>query len=302
VRYVLGIDAGGTKTFGMLADEEGRVLRQARGGGANLRVHGEEEVSRVLAGLLPELAAPEPVAALCVGMAGVDRPAEKKRVEALLRGLGVTGEVLVDNDAVVALRAGAPGGVGIVVVSGTGSIAYGVEATGKRARSGGWGYLLGDEGSAFWLGHAAVQQGIRATEGRGPATLLYQLISERLGIESPGRLLEWFYDPQRSRGRIAELASVVEDAAEAGDASANELLAEAAQHLALAARAVAGQLQLPEIYPLVLAGGAFRACPSLQRRFAGFLQLPAARIARLEEEPALGAVRMAIDLLGPGST
>lgn len=298
---ILGIDAGGTKTLGLLADREGVVLAEARGGGANLRVQGEEEVERVLAGILRALAASGRIAATCLGMAGVDRPHEKERMTAVLRRLGVGGEIRVENDALIALAAGEPKGVGIVVVSGTGSIAFGVEASGKRARSGGWGYLLGDEGSGFWLGHAAVRQGIRAAEGRGPETLLESMIRRHLGLESSTSLLEWFYDPHASRRRLAELASLVEEAARQGDAAAEALLDEAAWHLAQAARAVARQLDLGDRFPVVLAGGAFRACPSLASRIESLLELPQAQVAPLEVEPALGAVRIAQSLLEPGA-
>jgi N-acetylglucosamine kinase-like BadF-type ATPase len=296
--YVLGIDAGGSKTLALLADREGRILDQSRSGSANLRSQGEEEVERVLAQVVAALGPPRPLVATCLGMAGIDRAHDKERMTTLLRRLGIEGQILVENDAQVALAAGTSDGVGIVVVSGTGSIAFGVDPSGKRARSGGWGHLLGDEGSGFWLGHAAVRQGIRAAEGRGPETLLGPMIRRQLGLETAEQLLEWFYDPHQSRRRIAELAALVEEAAAGGDAAADALLDDAAWHLAQTARAVARQLELGPSFPVVLAGGAFRACPSLGRRLEARLDLlPGARLSLLSEEPAVGAVRMALRLL-----
>ncbi|HEX4954949.1 MAG TPA: BadF/BadG/BcrA/BcrD ATPase family protein [Thermoanaerobaculia bacterium] len=295
--FVLGIDAGGTKTVGLLADGEGKVQAQMRAGGANLRVHGELAVEKVLYEVIDALAPAEPLAAVCLGMAGVDRPEEKDLVHEMLRRLGLRRSVRVENDAFVALVAGAPEKVGIVVVAGTGSIAYGVDPSGRTARSGGWGYLLGDEGSAFWLGHAAVRQGIRAVDGRGPGTSLYDRICRKLGVAEPAGLVAWFYDQGDTRTRVAELASVVEEAATDGDEAASALLDQAAQHLARAARAVARQLSFPEPYRVVLSGGVFRACPSLFRRIQGSLDLPSAQVVRLEVEPALGAVRLALELL-----
>ncbi len=295
--YVVGIDAGGTKTVGLLADESGRVLAKARGGGANLHVQGELGAEKVLYDVLETLEPPAPIDAICLGMAGVDRPAEKDVVVGVLRRLGMRRAVRVENDAFIALVAGAPERVGIVVVSGTGSVAYGVDSGGEIARSGGWGYLLGDEGSAYWLGHAAVRRGIRAADGRGPATTLGDRVSRKLDLEVPAGLVEWFYDEQHFRHRVAELASLVEEAAAEGDASAEELLDQAAMHLALAARAVATRLSFDAAFPLVLAGGAFRACPSLYRRVEERLELPSARVVRLDVEPARGAVALALDLL-----
>lgn len=301
MRHVIGIDAGGTSTVGLLADETGHVLRDARAGGANLVVHGELGVEKTLYQVLDALDAPAPPAAVCLGMAGVDRPEQKELLRGVLRRLGLRREVRIVNDAVVALVAGAPAGIGIVVVAGTGAIAYGADPMGATARAGGWGYLLGDEGSAYWLGHAAVRQGIRAADGRGPATTLYDRICAAIGVgvpSPPGELVAWFYDQQLSGHRVAELARLVEEAALDGDAAAEGLLDQAAQHLARAARAVADRLTFPEPYPLVLSGGAFRACPSLARRLEDGLDLPQARVMRLEVEPAVGAVTLALQALG----
>lgn len=296
--YVIGIDAGGTKTVGLLADESGSVVRDARGGGANLRVHGELGVEKVLYQVLDALDPPQPPAAVCLGIAGADRPEEKDLLRGVLRRLGHRRNVRIENDALIALVAGAPEGTGIVVVAGTGSIAYGVDPAGKTARSGGWGYLLGDEGSAFWLGHAAVRLGIRAADGRGPATSLYRRICDKLGMREAADLVGWFYDQEHSRNRVAELAALVEEATGEGDAAADRLLDQAAQHLSGAARAVAADLAFPGPYPLVLAGGAFRACPSLYRRLEAALELPRARVVRLATEPASGAVILAFETCG----
>ncbi len=297
MRYVIGIDAGGTKTVGLLAEDSGATVREARAGSANLMVHGELAVEKTLYQVLDALDSPAPVAAVCLGIAGADRPTDREVLSGVLRRLGLRQRVRIVNDAFIALVAGAPAGIGIVVVAGTGSIAYGVDAGGKTARSGGWGYLLGDEGSAFWLGHAAVRQGIRAADGRGPATTLYDRIRHKLDLHDPGELVKWFYDQELSRDRVAKLASVVEEAAADGDEAADALLDQGAEHLARAARAVAGQLAFPDSFPLVLSGGAFRACPSLAGRLERALDLPAARVARLEDEPATGAVQLALDLL-----
>lgn len=297
MRYVIGIDAGGTKTVALLADETGAVRAKAVGGGANLLVHGELGVEKVLYQVIEALDAPGPIASVCLGIAGVARPEDKELIHNLLRRLGLRQAVRIVNDAVVALVAGAPAGTGIVVVAGTGSIAYGVDPSGNTARSGGWGYLLGDEGSAFWLGHAAVRYGIRAADGRGPATTIYQRICRKLDLDTPAGLVQWFYDQELSRNRVAQLASLVEEAAAEGDEAAEGLLNQAAHHLARAAEAAARQLTFPDPFPLVLSGGAFRACPSLYRRLEAGLDLPLARVVLLEGDPAAGAVTLALELL-----
>ena len=298
MRYVIGIDAGGTKTVGLLADENGKVLTKARGGGANLVVHGELAVEKVLHQVIEDLDSPEPIAAVCLGMAGVDRREDQELMRGVARRLRLPEAFQIVPDPLIALVAGAPGGIGIVVVAGTGSISYGVDPSGKTARAGGWGYLLGDEGSAFWLGHAAVRAGIRALDGRGPATALLDRIAGKLELEIPNGLVKWFYDQERSRNRVAALASVVEEAANDGDEVASDLLNQAAQHLARAGRSVARQLDFGDSFPFVQAGGVFRACPSLFDRVEASLAMPQAEPVRLENEPATGAVTLAIQLLG----
>ena len=284
----------------LLADEHGEVHARAKGGGANLQVQGEPGVEKVLYEVISALDAPGPVAALCLGIAGVDRPGERQQIRDVLRRLGLGRSVRIENDAYIALVAGAPERIGIVVVSGTGSVAYGVDPSGRTARSGGWGYLLGDEGSAYWLGHAAVRRAIRAADGRDAPTTLGEKVSARLDRSLPAGLVSWFYDQQHFRHRVAELAPLVEEAASEGDAAAEELLTHAARHLAVAARAVSRQLELPESFPLVLAGGAYTACPSLVGRIEACLELPEARVDRLDAEPATGAVTLALDLLEEG--
>ncbi len=292
--YVIGIDAGGTKTVGLLTDRKGEVRSRARGGGANLLVHGELEVEKVIYRILEDLEPPEPVAAVCLGIAGADRPGQADVVRDMMRRLGLRSGVRVVNDAHIALVAGAPDGIGIVVVAGTGSIAYGVDSAGTTARSGGWGYLLGDEGSAFWLGHAALRAGIRAADGRGPQTSLYKRICDHLDLNGAAELVGWFYDQELSRHRVAKLASLVEEASQASDDTATALLDQAAYHLARAADAVGRQLRFESVHPLVLAGGVFKACPSIADRFEASFESERAQVAVLNGEPAEGAVTLAL--------
>ena len=296
--FVIGIDAGGTKTVGLLADETGKVHSKAISGSANLLVKGELAVEKVIFDVIESLEAPEPLAALCLGIAGVGQPGADQVIRDVLRRLGQRQPVRVVHDALVALVAGAPSGIGIVVVAGTGSIAYGVDPAGETARSGGWGYLLGDEGSAFWLGHYAVRHAIRAADGRGVSTTLYPLICEKLGVSDPTELVKWFYDQELSRNRVADLASLVETASADGDEVAETLMDQAAKHLASAARAVANHLTFPDPYPIVLAGGAFKACPSLSPRVEIMLDdLPDVEVRLLTVEPAVGAVTLALELI-----
>jgi N-acetylglucosamine kinase-like BadF-type ATPase len=166
---VIGIDAGGTKTVGLLADEQGRLLGEARGGGANLQTAGELEVEKVLDAILEALDPSRRAAALCLGIAGVDRPADEQVIRGILRRLGYRDNARVVNDAAIALAAGAPERVGIVILAGTGSIAYGADRSGRSVRSGGYGFLLADEGRP--TGWAPGASGRARVRRAGPETL-----------------------------------------------------------------------------------------------------------------------------------
>src|SRR5262245_59407409 len=130
---VLGLDAGGTRTLGLLADEHGQIVAEARGPGANLQASGELEVEKVLHQVIDEAIGERHVrpAAICLGMAGVDRPRDAETVRGILSRIGHRARVLVVNDALIALEAGLPEAPGIVLIAGTGSIAYGRDGQGR---------------------------------------------------------------------------------------------------------------------------------------------------------------------------
>ena len=305
MQHVLGIDAGGTKTVGLLADENGTVLAEARTGGANLQTHGELQVEKVFHDLIEQLSAKltgdQRIDAVGLGIAGVDRPRDEMVVRGILRRLGHRQTARVVNDAVIALVAGAPERYGIVILAGTGSIAYGLDASGRSARAGGYGYLLADEGSGYWLGQEALRAVVKSSDGRGPKTQLVERVLGSLGIASVDELLPLVYEQEMPKYKIAALASLVEAARAAGDAVAGRIIEGAASELALGARSVARQLDLgQQPFPVVLAGGVFRACPTLPALLQQRLEMPLAQLRRLAVEPAMGAVALAIDVLRAG--
>lgn len=294
---IVGVDAGGTKTAGVVADESGHVLRSVRAAGANLHVHGELAVEKVLAGLLDELCPEERPEALCLGMAGVDRPGEDALIRALLRRLGFRGNAMVVNDALVAIAAGAPDRVGVVVIAGTGSIAYGVDRRGRSARAGGLGPMLADEGSAGWVGHRALLAAVRATEGRGESTVLKDAIFSVLTVGSLSDLPAMAYGGGLTRERLAELAPTVIAVAQNGDRVAQGILEEASTELASAARSVVRQLDFAGApYPLIFSGGLFKGLPGLVDAVSRKARLEGAVPYRLAREPAEGALDLALDL------
>ena len=298
--FVLGIDAGGSKTVCLLSDGDGEVRRSARGPGANLAVLGELEVEKVLYELMEQVLTDErsgPAAAICLGIAGVDRAEDAAVIRGILRRIGQKAPVLVVNDALIALEAGAGGGPGIVIIAGTGSICYGRNEKGQAARAGGWGYILADEGSGWWIGQRAIMAVMRQFDGRGPATALTPRVLAHFGVAEPFQLVYEVYYRDTRRRLIPSLSEAVRTSADEGDPVAREIIAGAAAELVVGVRSVAERLEMRGgQFPLVLAGSIFRVLPALKadviERVAEVV--PRSQPRTLDAEPALGAVRLAL--------
>jgi len=297
--HVIGIDAGGTKTVCLLADDRGMIVSEGRGPGANLHVAGESGVEKVLHGVMEDAIGDRGVtpAAICLGIAGVDRDDEARTVRAIMRRIARQSRVLVVNDALIALVAGAQDAPGIVIIAGTGSIAYGRNQRGEVARAGGWGHMIGDEGSGYWIGREALAAVMRAADGRGPATGLSGDVLAHFDIADVSRLPRIVYDREQPRTSVAALGPLVQRAAQAGDAVATRILERAADELVLAATSVAARLEMRgDAFTGYLAGGVFRVVPwlaeELPRRLIEIA--PRCQVQLLDEEPAVGAVWLAL--------
>jgi N-acetylglucosamine kinase len=296
--HVIGIDAGGSKTVCLLADEQGAILGDARGPGANLHSAGEAGVEEVLRAVIVEALDGRRVTldAICIGMAGVDRDDEARAIRAVMRRIGHS-RVIVVNDALIALVAGAKDADGIVIVAGTGSIVYGRNQHGQAARAGGWGHMIGDEGSGYWIGREALTAVMRAGDGRGPATDLTASVLGYFDVDDVSRLPRLVYDRANPRAGVAALGPIVARVADDGDAVAVRILERAAEELVLGARSVATRLDMRgDPFCFYLAGSIFRLVP----RLAGELErrlvevAPRSATAVLEAEPAEGAVWLAL--------
>lgn len=249
-RFFLGVDGGQSSTTAVIGDENGRVVGWASGGPCNhvsageaqakfLRVIGEcvrEAAGR--AGLEPDAETGRwNFAAACLGMSG---GAEDKA--RLLAEIIASPELLVTHDAAVALAGALEGAAGIVVIAGTGSMAFGRNEVGETARAGGWGYLFGDEGGAFHIVREAVRATLRDHEGWGARTALTPALLAATDTQDANQMLHLFYKPEWPRSRVAQLAPVVDRMAEEGDPVALEILRGAARNLAALVEWVREQL------------------------------------------------------------
>jgi glucosamine kinase len=293
---VVGIDAGGSKTRAFAVDRDGAVVGRGAGGGANL-LSSPDPAGSIAAALTESLgnAKPEAVVLSC---SGGDRPADREKGRAILTQLvGPAVRIEVTHDAIAALYAGNPAGCGVVLISGTGSIAFGRNDEGDERRAGGWGYLIGDEGSAVWLGLEGLRAAAHNADGRGAGTTITAHVLRELGVHSFMEVIPQLYGrPHPAPAILAAVRAVGRAAAEA-DAIAVSIVQRGAHALARAASVVAAELRL-EDGPVYRAGGAFESLPSLERAVRGELlrMLPRATVEPVSEEPAMGAARLAMRL------
>jgi len=292
---VVGLDVGGSHSRGRLC-EGGRVLAEAEAGAANAAAVGHEPAERELRALLDRLctgSGRDTVVAVCAGVAGADSPAGREQVEDRLRPLLPNARVLVVHDARLVLPAvGLEDG--IALIAGTGSVAYGWRG-GREARAGGWGHLLGDEGSGYWV----VREGIRLAladndSGRPPGPVARAML-DATGCRDAVELVHTFH-VQRAPGAWARLAGAVLTAAP-------EMAVAAGQELAGLAITVAERLGLSR-GNLVLAGGLLLHHAAVERAVRQELavRLRGLAVVRLTEPPVAGAVRLAEALAGQAQT
>lgn len=296
VTYFLGIDGGGTKTECVIGDEE-RVLGRSVGGTIKIRKVGAD-----IAGQALELAiqaacneagvTPNQIAATCIGLAGSSIPEVSDWAYSVLRQL-VSGEVSVVNDALIAHRAAFHGGPGVLVIAGTGSNVLGIDENGKMARAGGWGPIISDEGSGFWIGRTTVAKAMRAHDLGRPTQLLQAVMQawKLTGLEEVVSMANSNPPPD-----FASLLPEILHCANSGDALAQEILTSAGKELAQLALIVIRKLW-PDAKNIAVAvtGGMFAHLPQIRETFANIIHAETPTIAvNLEPvHPVMGALAMA---------
>jgi N-acetylglucosamine kinase-like BadF-type ATPase len=294
--YYLGVDGGQSGTTAVIGDRDGRVVGWANAGPCN-HVGAAEARAKFLRVMRECITAAADRAGIpddrfqsaCFGMSG--GPADK---DALLREIVDAEHWIVTHDAAIALAGATSGEPGIVAIAGTGSMVFGQNARGEIARVGGWGYLFGDEGSAFDIARQALRAILREHEGWGGRTVLTPALVEAGGVSDSNELLHLLYTPEWPRQRIAGLAPIVDRIAEEGDPTATSILQNAARELALQVGSVRRQLWADEEGTRVSwAGGVFRS-RILIERFRLLVSIEANNTCEPPQHgPAIGALLLA---------
>lgn len=255
---LVGVDGGASKTRAAVVSSTGLVLATASVRSSSAYHREPEEAAAVVVAAAREALATsgvgEPIDALGAGLAGADDPAIREQLIGALTRANIARIVHVDHDAAAALAGGTALAPGVVIISGTGSIAFGVDEHGRRARAGGWGPLLDDEGSGYSIGRAVLRAAMRAHDGRGAPTLVADAVRARFGIASLTALKAAVRGA--SIDEIASIAPLAIDAAAAGDPVAARILERAGDGLAAMVAAVARALGwMQNRFTLVATGG-----------------------------------------------
>jgi N-acetylglucosamine kinase-like BadF-type ATPase len=303
--YFLGVDGGQSSTTAMIGDRDGRIAGWADAGPCN-HVSAAEARAKFLRVIRECVSQASAMAgntgensrwsfeSACLGMSG--GPDDKSE---LLGELIDAKHRIVTHDAAIALAGATSGQPGIVVISGTGSIAFGQNARGETARAGGWGYVFGDEGSAFDIVRQALRAVLREHEGWGGKTALMPALLEATHTRDSNELLHRFYTPDWPRHLVAELAQVVDQIAGDGDPIAAGILRNAAHDLAVLAGSIRSQLwKESERVRVAWVGGAFRS-ETLLERFRSIIGIEANNdCAAPDHGPAVGALLLAYRAAG----
>ncbi len=301
MRLFLGVDGGQSSTTALIGDETGRVHGFSRGGPCNHvgAAEAREKFLRVVGGCVREAyeqagGGRPAFEAACLGFSG--GPEDK---EALVREFLSAEHLTVTHDALIALAGACGGEPGLITIAGTGSIAFGRNASGEIARAGGWGYVFGDEGGGFDIARQALRASLRYEEGWGPPTVLHRRLLDISGAANANELMHHFYTPEYPRSRVATYSRLVDEAAVDGDAVAQQLLDRAAHELAGLASAVRGQLfRTNEPARVSYIGGVFRS-QRLLGRFRTLLELEDGnRFGPPAMGPAAGALLEAYRMSG----
>ena len=316
---VLGIDGGGSNTICILMDDRGTVLGRGEAGASNYQTIGiaatqKEIQSAINRAIIEGLNYTNSInlAGICLGLAGVSRSEDMEVVKGIVSQLQNSkymmpitwklqpSNIVICHDALIALMGGIGNPVGIVVAAGTGCIVFGRNHQGDSKRVGGWGYILGDEGSAYKIAVYGMEAALKAYDGCGMPTSLVENFQEHLNLERIENLIEVIYRRGWGVKEIAALAPIVDVAAAEGDKVANGIIERAVTELVIATATVINHIfDLRQVVEVVTTGSVWQAKCKLRERFVTSIthQFPLAKVIYPRHEAAYGAGLLALKTL-----
>jgi N-acetylglucosamine kinase-like BadF-type ATPase len=296
-RLYLGVDGGGTNTRALAADGRGRIFGSGRSGSTNRNHYPRDEVRSNLRHALLEAAGSKPIddAVIFLGMCGVSTDADRADIISVAREITEIDprvQIVVENDARIALTGGLSGRPGIVLIAGTGSACFGINGEGKTYWCGGWGALADDAGSGPWVGMRAIQAAVRAEDARLDPTSLRDLVFQFLELREPRELIDRVHNRGLSREELGMLAPPVIAAAQQGDRVAVRIVRDATAELSLLVSTTASKLFGGKSCELILTGGLALSGPPFQTLLIDRIRqdMPTIQVRDPEMSPVQGAV------------
>ncbi|HXF24331.1 MAG TPA: BadF/BadG/BcrA/BcrD ATPase family protein [Gemmatimonadaceae bacterium] len=298
---VVGIDAGGSKTRVIVASLSGDQIAESVGPGAAMAPGNADAcadtIAAVVAAALESAGLTEVVPrVLYAGVAGTGRESEQIALQDALSRMEIADEVVVETDASIALADAFGDRSGVILISGTGSIAFGRSPAGMLARCGGWGFTFGDEGSGAWIGRRALSVVAASHDGREPETTLTGAILTAAQVNEVEQLIPWALAADREA--LAALAPSVLAMAMQDDVRANSIVDMAVEELVLHVRALARKLFVDDraAFDLALSGGLLHKGSLLRKRLERRLRVavPGATVHVEEVDGARGAIKLAL--------
>lgn len=304
--YVLGIDGGGTKTVGVITNEQGEVIAEATFGATNPNSVEEDQLTEEISKLFRTLQQQSDsvfyqLNHVFAGIAGCAHRSAKEKVKRICEAfLPQNTPITVDNDAIIALYSGTYGHPGIVQIAGTGSVTYGVNGEGKRDRVGGWGHLIGEKGSGFSLGRDALEASFRAYDQVDESSELLDCCLEYFQVEALPDVIPIVYHAKNVKEKLAALSPLVFEAADRGDRAASAIIEENGQYIG---RSIGGLIQKLFVkkdkdfqIPVVLTGGLFRRLDLFQEAIETMIDKQAlqAKLVVPDLPPVAGAIIAAL--------
>ncbi|MBE9054146.1 N-acetylglucosamine kinase [Nostocales cyanobacterium LEGE 11386] len=312
--YILGIDGGGSKTVCILMNHQHQIIGRGKAGPSNYQSMGRQAALISIKSAIEsavnnakQLTNPLKITAICLGLAGVGRAADIEIVKEIVQELKniqkspITWDlspsnITICNDALIALIGGIGHDVGIVVAAGTGSIVFGRNHQGKTKRVGGWGYLLGDEGSAYKIAVHGMQATLKSYDGCEISTRLIEDFKQHLDLANLEDLIEVIYRQGWDVKKIAALAPIVDIAAASGDELANQIIDNAVKELVIATSTVMKTIfNLDSTLEIVTTGSIWQTQCKMHQRFTNSLHkdFPLVNVIMPRNEPAYGAALLA---------
>lgn len=300
MNVLIGIDAGGTKTRAVAGTLDGQLITDIITDGSNVNRYGWERAQAVLGDLFASIRAQLPASAsistVFMGMAGIDREQERQKMNEWMYGQWPGISVVVEHDALSALVGATGQREGIVLISGTGSIAFGMNESGERYRVGGWGYLIGDEGSGYDIGRQALTAVMRAYDGRESATVLLRKLLQLYGFYDPQELIPLVYSESFSRERMADVARIVLESANEGDAVSLSILTRAADQLRELVETLLRRADFSKEQVLVVLTGGLLHSDSLLTELVRKRLEPGVQVSVSQRPPVAGSLLLAQQL------